>query len=1188
MDPNPSGRRPRSLVALLVALLAALSIWQPSAAFAEEVAPNLVSLERTSPDVVAHGDQVVVAWEFDAPVESVTVNLRDALGGQQFLYAEAWVPALTGRSVAVVDTSTWPGGPMAFDGINYSWTAGGDWHFVELDAAGEVRWSSDGLAPVPAPVDAMRVTGFDVESDLDLSTPPALRSATRTSGDTLVDGDVVEIAWEFDRAVDQVAFTLRDGVGRAHRIEWYSWDQGTGPSTSGVATMRVDTPAWAGGDVVFGGLDYSWSGGYLSIDEYGVTTYKQPEGLADATLPEGGLAGLGFSVESDFAAGATPHLTSLVRTSPDVVVDGDEVAVDWAFDAAVDSVVVVVRDALGAEHHLWSSTWGPADSGRATTYVDAAEWPAGVVELDRLEYSWASGGDVSSTVALDANGEVLWSWGEVGEIPSAAGAMSFAPFEMDSDLDLTVPPVLAEARLVSGDVVAEGDEVQVAWSFDVPVDLVRFWFRDDLGERHPVEWSVWQGTGSAASTEGVATATVDTTSWAGGAAVFDGLDYEWHSRMMSFDADGSVLWKEPAGLQDVAVPIDQLSSLAVTVESDLDLGAVPALTSVTRLSGDVVRDGIDTAAVAWEVDAPIRWISFVYEDGMGRMQSMIWTGDPATSGVADILFEGASWAPGDAELLDVRYSTLNDRAIVLDRDGSVASTWPEGLDAAPYEPGFADLDFTVETDAVFQTVDVPAPVFTDATCDAPAHLLLEDFDHGWWSWTPGGIGYGGFGDAFDGEPWLPYGEATFTVTAMFEDGWGTTGTARWTHSFADPGSCEPLLDLESAPTPTITGDPLVGSPLAVAPGDWQPAPVELAFQWFRDGVPVAGATEPVYELTAADARAGISVEVTGSKDGYAPAIRASDPVQVSEPAPTVTRVPGDGRFASFAAGSASSWAPGVETAIIVNGVDETSAVAGAALAGASGAPLLAVKHRSVPVETADELGRLAPQRIVVVGGDALVADAVVDELAGFAAGDVSRIDAEGPFALAAAVSASRWQAGVDVAYLVDVSDRPSALAASALAAASDAPILAVADDAVPSATAVELERLAPAGLVVVGDAATVTDAVLDELAGSTDGAVTRIAGPGRFGTTAAVSSTGWPSGAGTVFVVNGSDTASATAAAALAGASGSPLLTVKRSSITSDISDELRRLDPNRVVVLGDANAIDGSVLAELAALIGA
>jgi putative cell wall-binding protein len=53
---------------------------------------------------------------------------------------------------------------------------------------------------------------------------------------------------------------------------------------------------------------------------------------------------------------------------------------------------------------------------------------------------------------------------------------------------------------------------------------------------------------------------------------------------------------------------------------------------------------------------------------------------------------------------------------------------------------------------------------------------------------------------------------------------------------------------------------------------------------------------------------------------------------------------------------------------------------GAAAAGKAGAPLLLTPRTSIPASIRAELTRLAPGRIIVLGGTGVVSDAVVQEL----------------------------------------------------------------------------------------------------------------------------------------------------------------------------------------------------------------
>jgi Domain of unknown function (DUF4214) len=85
----------------------------------------------------------------------------------------------------------------------------------------------------------------------------------------------------------------------------------------------------------------------------------------------------------------------------------------------------------------------------------------------------------------------------------------------------------------------------------------------------------------------------------------------------------------------------------------------------------------------------------------------------------------------------------------------------------------------------------------------------------------------------------------------------------------------PVVPSVTAGTPTITGTAAVSGTLVAQPGSWTPAGVVFSYQWSTDAGPISGATSSSYVPTTADVGHRLTVAVTGSKDGYAPATVAS-------------------------------------------------------------------------------------------------------------------------------------------------------------------------------------------------------------------------------------------------------------------------------------------------------------------------
>jgi hypothetical protein len=94
--------------------------------------------------------------------------------------------------------------------------------------------------------------------------------------------------------------------------------------------------------------------------------------------------------------------------------------------------------------------------------------------------------------------------------------------------------------------------------------------------------------------------------------------------------------------------------------------------------------------------------------------------------------------------------------------------------------------------------------------------------------------------------------------------------------------------------PVVSGAPTAGSPLSCSSGSWTgeglslvvgwPLTSPFSYQWFRDGVPITGATTDTYVLQATDLGHGFICEVTASVEaGHASAKSASFTVALPVP-----------------------------------------------------------------------------------------------------------------------------------------------------------------------------------------------------------------------------------------------------------------------------------------------------------------
>ena len=313
-------------------------------------------------------------------------------------------------------------------------------------------------------------------------------------------------------------------------------------------------------------------------------------------------------------------------------------------------------------------------------------------------------------------------------------------------------------------------------------------------------------------------------------------------------------------------------------------------------------------------------------------------------------------------------------------------------------------------------------------------------------------------------------------------------------------------------------------------------------------------------------------------------------LQAPEPASaamTVQRLAGADRYATAAAVSAAHFPANVPVAYVATGADFPDALAGGPVAARAGGPILLVPPWGIPPATANELARLRPARIVVLGGTASVSDSILAKLDAYdTGGGVSRLAGADRYGTAAAVSAATFAPGVPIAFVATGTNFPDALAGGVAAARLGGPVLLTKGHAIPGSTAAELRRLLPARIVVLGSTSSINSAVATALNEFAPGAVSRIGGADRYATAALVSATFIPS-APALFVASGRSFPDALVAVPAAHRSAGSLLLVPGTSVPSSVRSEAARLRPSRLVLLGGYGSINDRVTFDLRVALG-
>lgn len=197
---------------------------------------------------------------------------------------------------------------------------------------------------------------------------------------------------------------------------------------------------------------------------------------------------------------------------------------------------------------------------------------------------------------------------------------------------------------------------------------------------------------------------------------------------------------------------------------------------------------------------------------------------------------------------------------------------------------------------------------------------------------------------------------------------------------------------------------------------------------------------------------------------------------------TVTRVAGENRYGTAAELAVRGTAPG-GTVYVADGVGLVDALGGSAAAAHQGGSVVLTRSTALPTATADALVALAPSRVVVLGGESVVAPAVVEQITALLPQvPVERIGGKNRYATSGMLATDAFDSARSA--VVASGDAPvDAMVGTQLAARHDGPVLLArstcrpADvDAAYQALGITLSRLAggpavidwPAGHTVCG------------------------------------------------------------------------------------------------------------------------
>ena len=287
------------------------------------------------------------------------------------------------------------------------------------------------------------------------------------------------------------------------------------------------------------------------------------------------------------------------------------------------------------------------------------------------------------------------------------------------------------------------------------------------------------------------------------------------------------------------------------------------------------------------------------------------------------------------------------------------------------------------------------------------------------------------------------------------------------------------------------------------------------------------------------------------------------------PETVVESFAGVDRYDTNAQVSAATFAPGTDV-LLASGQLFPDALAAGPAAASVDASLLLTRADTLPSVTADELERLQPGTVTILGGTPSVSSAVVEQVLSIVPGaTVERIAGENRYETAAMI-AQRYFPEASMAFIASGQVFADAVSASGTAAVlGDVPVLLTPQERAHGVTIATLTTIGIESAVVLGGEPSVSDAALRAYRG-TGVEVTRLAGADRYATNAMlVSQFIQPGDDQAIAVASGRNFPDALSASMVAGAQGAPVLLAVNTCVRLSVEEQIAALAPVAVFNVG-------------------
>ena len=264
-------------------------------------------------------------------------------------------------------------------------------------------------------------------------------------------------------------------------------------------------------------------------------------------------------------------------------------------------------------------------------------------------------------------------------------------------------------------------------------------------------------------------------------------------------------------------------------------------------------------------------------------------------------------------------------------------------------------------------------------------------------------------------------------------------------------------------------------------------------------------------------------------------------------------IKGNNRFSTATEISKMNYATG-GTVVLVNGNAVADGIAATPLAASENASILLANADNLPKETADRMKEIAPQKVIIVGGENAVSKALEAKIANDYAVEVQRIAGKDRYATSFEIAKALVESGAEIktAYIVSGMGEADALSVASKAGADKQPIILTGKDSIAPEMYAWLKEQNLEDAYFIGGNKVISDSVINSVNEITTNDVTanRIAGNNREETNAKVIEKLYKGGFSNVYAAKSNVLVDALSAGPMAAQRNCPVVLVNSRGLT--------------------------------------